>query len=79
LDHFRLTRSALHKGLWTALQSGNLNAFATLARALDQNVEAAAKLSGEWHEEPRSVTNIAIMQLPGVASTIAAITRALAG
>jgi hypothetical protein len=41
------------------LQAGNFNGVATLAGALDRNIEAAARLSGEWpaDEVPRSITN----------------------
>lgn len=54
------------------------HAVASLARALDDNVERGARLTGEWKDEPRTVTNIAIMNLPGVASVISGITCALA-
>jgi hypothetical protein len=59
VDHFRLTRSALHKALWSALQSGNFHAVATLAGALDRNIEAATRLTGEWPSDavPHSITN----------------------
>jgi hypothetical protein len=72
--------TALHKGLWAALQAGNFNAVATLARAIDQNVEAAARLAGEWpiDEVPHSVTNVQVLSLPGIGNILSGITKALA-
>jgi hypothetical protein len=78
LDHLKIIRTALHRGLQLALQSGDLHGIASIAHALNANVQAGAKLCGEWVEEPRQVTNIAIMESPHVATIISAVTRALA-
>jgi hypothetical protein len=49
----------LHKALWSALQAGNFHGVATLAGALDRNIEAATRLSGDWPSDavPHSITN----------------------
>jgi hypothetical protein len=48
-----------------------------LGKALDSNIERGARLTGEWKEEPRTVTNIAVLNLPGVAGVISGIARVL--
>jgi hypothetical protein len=74
----KIIRTALHRGLQLALQSSDLHAVASIANALNANVQQGAKLAGEWVEEPRQITNIAIMESPHVATVISAVTRALA-
>jgi hypothetical protein len=78
LDHLKIVRAALHRGLQLALQTSDLHAIASLANSLTANVERGARISGEWVEEPRNITNIAIMESPHVATVISAVTRALA-
>ena len=80
IDHLSLIRNSLYKALTFALAASDYNAVANLARALGDCVERSARLSGEWKEGPRTtVTNIAVMQLPGVAGIISGITQALTG
>ena len=79
LDHLKIVRAALHRGLQLALQTSDLHAIASIANALNANVQQGARLAGEWIEEPRTVTNnVAILAMPGVANVIAGITAALA-
>lgn len=78
LDHLRLIRAGLHRAFQKALQLGDLNAVANLARVLDDNVERSCRLTGEWKDEVRSVTNVAILAMPAVAPIISGISRALA-
>jgi len=77
LDHFRLVRAGLHRCFARAVEIGDLNAVAALGKALDHNIERAARLSGEWKDEPTNITNIAVLNLPGVAGIISGIARAL--
>jgi len=64
IDHLRVIRVGLHRTFQKAVEVGDFHAVANLARALDDNVERGARLTGEWKDEPRTVTNnIAIMNL----------------
>jgi hypothetical protein len=78
IDHLKLVRAGLHRGFQLALQTNDFSAIANLSRALHENIFGAARLAGEWEDGPRSVTNVAIMTLPGVAGVVANIARALA-
>jgi hypothetical protein len=77
LDHFRLVRAGLHRSFARAVEIGDLNAVAALGKALDHNIERTARLAGEWRDEPKNITNIAVLNLPGVAGVISGIARAL--
>jgi hypothetical protein len=79
VDHLRLIRAGLHRTFQKAVQIGDFHAVANLARALDDNVERSCRLSGEWRDEPTSITNVAVINLPGVANVIGGIARTLAG
>ena len=64
-----------------AFSAGDHGLVANLARAVAENVEGAARMTGEWkdHQSPTSVTNnVAILAMPGVANVISGITAALA-
>ena len=59
LDHLVLARNLLHKSLMLAFSAGDHGLVANLARAVAENVEGAARMTGEWkdHQSPTSVTN----------------------
>jgi hypothetical protein len=81
LDHLTLVRNTLHKSLMLAFSAGDHGLVASIARAVAENVERAARMTGEWkdHQSPTSVTNnVAILAMPGVANVISGITAALA-
>jgi hypothetical protein len=78
LDHLKIVRAALHRALQLALRSNDLHGVASISNALSTNILQGAKLAGEWDDGPRTVTNIAIMESPHVATVISAVTRALA-
>lgn len=80
LDHLTLARNMLHKSLMLAFSAGDHGLVANLARAVAENVERAARMTGEWkdHQSPTSVTNnVAILAMPGVAGVISGIVAAL--
>jgi hypothetical protein len=75
LDHLVLARNLLHKSLMLAFSAGDHGLVANLARAVAENVERSARLSGEWkdHQSPTSVTNnVGSLAMPGVISGIVA-------
>jgi hypothetical protein len=80
IDHFVLVRNGLHKAFQLAFNAGDYGAIANLARAIDDNVERTARLTGEWKDDqPSSITtNIQILNLPGVAAVVAGVSTALA-
>jgi hypothetical protein len=59
LDHLTLARNMLHKSIMIAFSAGDHGLVANLARAVAENVERSARMSGEWHEHevPQSVVN----------------------
>src|SRR6516162_5319204 len=60
------------------LRVGRQLSQAALAAALDRNIMHGAQLVGEWQPNPSVQNNVAIFNIPGVASTMAGIARALA-
>jgi hypothetical protein len=78
IDHLRIARAAMHRGLQLALENSDLHAVGALGRSVAAITEQVARMTGEWHDEPRSVTNIAVLSLPQVGGIIAGISRVLA-
>jgi hypothetical protein len=70
----------LHKSLMLAFSAGDHGLVANLARAVAENVERAARMTGEWkdHQPASVVNNIQVLQLPAVAGVISGIAGALA-
>jgi hypothetical protein len=80
VDHLVLVRNTLHKSFALAFQAGDHAAVANLARVIADNVERTARLGGEWFDDApsTSITNVQILNVPGVANVLSGITRALA-
>ena len=78
IDHLRIVRAGLHKLFQHAVEVNDHGGGASLAAALDRNIMHGAQLAGEWQPSPSVQNNVAIFNIPGVASTMAGITRALA-
>ena len=78
IDHLRIVRAGLHKLFQHAVEVNDHGGGASLAAALDRNIMHGAQLAGEWQPGPSVQNNVAIFNIPGVASTMAGIARALA-
>jgi hypothetical protein len=78
MDHLRIVRGGLHKLFCHAVEVNDHSGGAALAQAIEKNVMRGAQLAGEWQATPTIQNNVAIFNLPGVASTIAGIARVLA-
>jgi hypothetical protein len=78
IDHLRIVRAGLHKLFQHAVEVNDHGGGASLAAALDRNIMHGAQLAGEWQPSPSVQNNVAIFNIPGVASTMAGIARALA-
>jgi hypothetical protein len=78
IDHLRIVRGGLHKLFCHAVEVNDHAGGASLAQAIEKNVMRGAQLAGEWQPAPAVQNNVAIFNLPGVASTIAGIARVLA-
>lgn len=78
MDHLRIVRGGLHKLFCHAVEVNDHSGGAALAQAIEKNVMRGAQLAGEWQPTPTLQNNVAIFNLPGVASTIAGIARVLA-
>ena len=78
IDHLRIVRAGLHKLFQHAVEVNDHGGGASLAAALDRNIMHGAQLVGEWQPSPSVQNNVAILNIPGVASTMAGIARALA-
>jgi hypothetical protein len=77
LDHLRIVRSGLHRLFIGAVELGDCSGGAALARAIEHNVMRGAHLAGEWQPGPTTVQNVAVFNLPGVASCIAGLATVL--
>jgi hypothetical protein len=78
IDHLRIVRAGLHKLFQHAVEVNDHGGGASLAAALDRNIMHGAQLAGEWQPSPSVQNNVAIFNIPGIASTLAGIARALA-
>jgi len=78
LDHLRIARASAHRGLARAVELGDLGQIASLARQVAEITKDVLKMSGEWRDDPKNVTNIAVVNLPAIAPVISGIARALA-
>ena len=78
IDHLRIVRAGLHKLFQHAVEVNDHGGGASLAAALDRNIMHGAQLVGEWQPSPSVQNNVAIFNIPVVASTMAGIARALA-
>jgi hypothetical protein len=56
IDHLKIVRVALHRGLQLALQTSDLHAVSSIPNALSTNILQGARLAGEWDDGPRTVT-----------------------
>ena len=75
LDHLRIVRAGLHKLFQHAVEVNDHGGAASLAAALDRNIMHGAQLAGEWQPGPIVQNNVAIFDVPGVASTLTGIAR----
>ena len=78
IDHLRIVRAGLYKLFQHAVELNDHSGGASLAAALDRNIMHGAQLAGEWQPGPSVQNNVAIFNIPGVASTVAGIARVLA-
>ena len=78
LDHLRIVRAGLHKLFQHAVEVNDHGGAASLAAALDRNIMHGAQLAGEWQPGPTVQNNVAIFDVPGVASALTGIARVLA-
>jgi hypothetical protein len=78
IDHLRIVRGGLHKLFCHAVEVNDHAGGASLAQTIEKNVMRGAQLAGEWQPTPAVQNNVAIFNMPGVASTIAGIARVLA-
>jgi hypothetical protein len=78
LDHLRIARASAHRGLARAVELGDLGQIASLSRQVAEISKDILKMSGEWRDDPKNVTNIAVVNLPAIAPVISGIARALA-
>ena len=77
IDHLRIVRAGLHKLFQHAVEVNDHGGGASLAAALDRNIMHGAQLAGEWQPGPSVQNNVAVFNIPGVASTVAGIARVL--
>jgi hypothetical protein len=77
IDHLRIVRGGLHKLFCHAVEVNDHAGGAVIATAIEKNVMRGAQLAGEWQPTPAVQNNVAIFNMPGVASTIAGIARVL--
>ena len=61
-----------------AVELGDLGQIASLSRQVAEISKDILKMSGEWRDDPKNVTNIAVVNLPAIAPVISGIARALA-
>jgi hypothetical protein len=77
IDHLRIVRAGLHRLFQHAVELSDHTGGASLAQALDKNIMHGAQLVGEWQPGPSIQNNVAIFNIPGVASAVAGIARVL--
>jgi hypothetical protein len=78
IDHLRIVRGGLHRSFAHAVEVNDHRGAASLAAVLEKNIMDGARLAGEWQPAGPVQNNVTILNLPGVAATIAGIARVLA-
>jgi hypothetical protein len=79
IDHLRVARAALHRGLQAAILLNDFRGIASLADALCRNASRGAEMAGEWvAAAPKIENTVNISMPPSVADLLANITRILA-
>ena len=56
LDHLRIARASAHRGLARAVELGDLGQIASLSRQVAEISKDILKMSGEWRDDPKNVT-----------------------
>ena len=79
IDHLRIARAALHRGLQAAILLNDFRGIASLADALCRNASRGAEMSGEWLAAAPKIENTVNVMLPAtVADILANLTKILA-
>jgi hypothetical protein len=79
IDHLRIARAALHRGLQAAILLNDFRGIASLADALCRNASRGAEMAGKWTAAAPKIENtVNISMPPSVADILANITRILA-
>jgi len=78
IDHYRIIRGSLYKGLSTASEVGDGNALALLAGRLHENLRDSGRLTGELQRGPLLNIQNNVQVNPDYAKVIARIVNAVA-
>jgi hypothetical protein len=78
IDHYRIVRGALYKGLGTASEIGDNNALALLAARLHENFRDCGRLTGELQRGPLLNIQNNVLVNPDYSRAIARIVSAVA-
>jgi hypothetical protein len=78
IDHYRIVRSALYKGISAASEVGDNNALALLAARLHENFRDCGRLTGELQHGPLLNVQNNVLINPDYTQALARIVRAVA-